>query len=242
MTTRVDAPYHSPRVVVRRTHDADEIERVLRSDAFDAPIPYFTDALLRTAVRTLLAPSAEVYFVVAEMDGSYAGFAFGHTLGPTFWRSFARRHVLRHPFALATLTFRLKIARPIRQRLARARSSPSTSLLTASSQEDTLVPRVERPFDWSASRPDIGQLDQLFVSRSCRGSGVGSRLLGMVTSEMSREHVTLIEAHVDGGNVASLKAFLKAGWTAVQMRDGDYYLSYRPATPDASAVRDKSPR
>jgi hypothetical protein len=59
----------------------------------------------------------------------------------------------------------------------------------------------------------------------------------MVTSEMARQDVTLVEAHVDEGNLASLKAFLKAGWTAVQTRDGDYYLSYRPATSGSTQLR-----
>ena len=54
--------------LVRRTHDPALIERILRADSFDAPIPYFP-RFLRRAVRELLAPSSDVYFIVAEVDG-----------------------------------------------------------------------------------------------------------------------------------------------------------------------------
>jgi len=216
--------------VFRRCHDPIVIEQILRSDAFDAPIPYFPRSFLRRSVRDLLAPSRDVYFVIAELHGEYAGFTLGHTLGPTLWRKFARAQLARHPFAIGWIVFRLKALRPLQWKLGgwlrRTRSlaadvSPNlTGILT--------VPKIDRPFAWSAERPDIGQVDQLFVRSRFRGLGLAPQLLRHLTAEMARQKVTLIEAHVDADNYSSLRAFLKAGYEAFQATGGDFYVCHRP--------------
>ena len=214
--------------VVRRTHDPALIERILLSDSFDAPIPYFPRRFLRSAVRDLLAPSSDVYFIVAELDGEYAGFVLAHTLGPTIWRKFARTQVWRHPLAIAWLMARLK-TRPLGWTLRRwLRRRPAPVALAQ--PPATLVPGVvemDRPFAWSPERPDIGQLDQFFVPLRFRGLGLAPQLLRQTMKEMAVGGVSMIEAHVDETNEASLRAFLSAGWEAFRASGGDFYVACR---------------
>ena len=214
------------KTVVRRTHDAALIERILLADSFDAPIPYFPRRFLRSAVRDLLAPSPDVYFIVAEVDGEYAGFVLAHTLGPTIWRKFARTQIWKHPLAIAWLVMRLK-ARPLTwmlQRWLRARPAP----VAGSAEPLNLVPgvvEVDRPFAWSPERPDLGQLDQFFVRARFRGLGLAPRLLRETMKEMAAGQVSMIEAHVDETNEASLRAFVSAGWEAFRASGGDFYVA-----------------
>ena len=105
--------------VFYRTHDRGVIERILRADAFDAPIPYFSKSLLRSAVDDLLASSPDVYFLVAEVRGEYAGFVLTHLLGPTLWRKFARDQFAKHPFGIVWVTVRLKVVRPLLWKIKR---------------------------------------------------------------------------------------------------------------------------
>jgi len=221
----------------RRTHDPAEIEAILRADAFDAPIPYLSTALLRRAVRDLLAPSARVFFIVAEVERDYAGFVFAHTLGPTFWRAFAREQLPRHPLAVAWLIVRLKLLRPLHWRLRRLRAGMRKPVPVSSSvgSPRVAVPRLDRPFTWSAARPDIGQLDQIYVRDEHRGLGVAPRLLEQLKVEMRGTGISLVEAHVDGANQPSVRAFLKGGWEAYEMAGGDYYVCWKPSV-DADAL------
>jgi len=218
-------------VVFYRTHDRGVIERILRADAFDAPIPYFSDALLRSAVDGLLAPSPDVYFLVAEVRGEYAGFALTHLLGPTLWRKFAREQVAKHPFGIGWLTIRLKVIRPLLWKMNRwaARARKPAAQPPRDVPSPPSVRRVDRPFAWSAPSPDIGQLDQIFVRADFRGRDIAPGLLEQLKLEMAERPFTLVEAHVDATNRASLRAFLKAGWEAYETSGGDYYVCWRPS-------------
>src|SRR5690348_13607638 len=114
-------------IEVRRIRDAEYIERVLRQDAFDEPIPFFPPRLLRHAVRDFLAPDERAYFVVAEVDGRYAGFVFAHALGVGLWRGFARNAIGRYPLAVATVVLRLMLRRARTRLQVRKRSQrPAT--------------------------------------------------------------------------------------------------------------------
>lgn len=218
-------------VVFYRTHDHTLIERILRVDSFDAPIPYLSDAQLRRAVRDFLAPSPDVYFLVAELGRDYAGFLLAHMLGPTLWRKFARDQFPKHPIGIAWLTIRLKVVRPLRWKINRWLARPRGSSAATRRQTNSVssVPKIDRPFAWSSARPDIGQLDQIFVRNAFRGQDIAPRLLEQLKFEMAGRHVTLVEAHIDAGNHASLRAFLKAGWEACETSGGDYYVSWRPS-------------
>jgi GNAT superfamily N-acetyltransferase len=215
--------------VIRRTHDPALIERILREDSFDAPIPYFPRRFLRRAVRELLAPSSAVYFVVAEVDGEYAGFVLAHTLGPSIWRKFARAQFRRHPIAIASIAIKLK-ARSLQWKLRRAVRKIRQESVVNTQHRINLPPGVRQmdgPFAWSPERPDIAQLDQFFVRAPFRGRGLASQLLQQTAVEMTAGKVAMIEAHVDDTNEPSLRAFVGAGWEAFRTAGGDFYVRYQ---------------
>jgi hypothetical protein len=214
--------------VFRRSHDPVVIERVLRKHALGSLIPAFPRRFLRSAVRELVATSPRVYFVVAELDGIVCGFALAQTIGPTMWRRFARANLLRHPFAIAWIVLRHKIFTPIAGQLRRSRTVDRSRITAGRISQELDIPRVDRPFSWTSwagNRPDVGQVDALFVCDSCRGRRVASGLLRFVQKEMTSSGVTLIEAHVDGTNIASLRAFRSAGWDACETAGGEFYVS-----------------
>jgi GNAT superfamily N-acetyltransferase len=217
----------SPRVpVARRTRDPEEIEGILRRDAIDAPTPYFTARLLRTAVRDLLASSPDVFFVTAHVQERYAGFVFSHALGPTMWRDFARRHALSHPIDLGLMMARLYLLVPLRRRFARqTRRSDQDRTFERTQGAPIAVPRSDTAFAWSRGNVRVGQVDMLFVRGDFRGLGVAPEMLRCVVRAMADRGVTRAEAHVDPGNYASLRAFLKAGWTGMEMSGGDFHVS-----------------
>ena len=214
--------------VVRRTTDPALIERILREDSFDAPIPYFPPAFLRRAVRDLLASSPAVYFVVAEVNGVYAGFVLAHTLGPTIWRKFARSQLWRHPIAIMWIAIRLK-TRPLLWTLRRRQRLRSVQRVRSADVANTppAVKQLDGPFEWSPEHPDIAQVDQFFVRAPFRGLGLAARLLRCAMCEMATNNVALVEAHVDETNEPSLRAFLRAGWEAFSTRGGDFYVRCR---------------
>ena len=222
-------------VSVHRSHDPATIERILAADGFDEPFPSFTRRLLRHAVRTLLAPAPRIYFIVAEVNGQYAGFAFGHTLGPGLWRQFAREHLTRYPLALAYVVVRLKVVRPATRRLHRIVGRLRSAAPAAEEPGGSQVETMSAPFAWSSERPNTGQVDLFFVRPECRGVGVGPRVLRCMTDEMAADGVTLIEAHADPGNMASVRAFLKAGFEGYRATGGDFYLCWG-ATPRRHAA------
>ena len=219
-------------LIVQRCHDATAIERILVRDAFDEPIPYFPRGFLRYTTRVFLATSPRVYVITAELDGQYAGFALGQTYGPDMWRRFARQQLMRHPLSIARVVWQLKVVRPLgrklRRRTHRRRSDEERPQVTPATALD--VPRIDRPFAWSIGRPDTGQVDQLFVPAERRGHGLAQALLRRMASEMGRDGISLLEAHVDAWNEPSLRAFLNAGFQAWRTSGGDFYVSCDPRT------------
>ena len=234
--------------VFRRTHDPELIERILRRDAFDVPIPCFTDGFLRLATSEFLAVSEDVYFVVGEVAGRYAGFAFAHTRGPRLWRDFAASQMMRHPWAVAGTIAQLQ-KRRLSERIRRARRgrSKATAVPPLSSQVglETSIEELNRPFAWSAARSDIGQLDQFFVAPEFRGKRLAEPLLRQVTDVMRNGKITMVEAHVDADNTASLRAFLRAGWRVFRTTGRDFYVTcvfdapsnYVPSPPRSLTCR-----
>ncbi len=233
MTTRFEAAGIDSRSPdFHRCHDPVVIEEILWRDSFGVPMPYFPRSVLRTAARELLAVSPDVYFVIAETQGQYCGFALGQTVGPTMWRKFAAAHLARHPFAILWMVVRLKLLLPLQWRANRWLSRRRLVATDGIPATVPGIPKLDHPFAWTTSgetnRAEIGQVDELFVCDTCRGKGIGPGLLTYLAWEMARGKVTLIEAHVDAGNLASLRAFQKAGWEAFLTAGGDYYVCHRP--------------
>ena len=217
-------------VTVRRCHDAEIIAEVLARDYFDAPICYFPKGLIKAAAKDFMATSPNAYFLLAEANDRYAGFVFGHTAGPKLWRRFAATQMFSHGPSLARVVFAQFIAKPIRSFLNRRHRRPGASRSRIGPKElPSDVGQIQRPFAWSPHTRNRGQIDLLFVNGNFRGQGIARRLLTAMTTEMSAAGVSLVEAHVDPENIASLRAFLCADWQAYQMLGADFYLRYEMA-------------
>jgi GNAT superfamily N-acetyltransferase len=200
-------------------------------DYYDAPIRYFPVPFLRRAVRDLLAPSLDVYFVTGELRGQFAGFVFGHTLGQHLWRRFALNNFARHPLSITWLLIQLRCLVPLRQRLARWRrtSGPAKDLRPVRAMPT--IRMLAHPFQWSPEQRDIGHIDMVFIRDEFRGLGLASQLIGFTTTEMARSGVAVVEAHVDVDNPASLRAFHKAGWEVFQTTGGDFFVRFSNQPP-----------
>jgi hypothetical protein len=205
-------------VSVIRCHDAATIQRLLSDDYFDYPVCLFTRRLLRAAAKWL-AESDEVYFMAAESGAHPVGFVFAHTLGFRLWRVFARQHLWLLPHALWVLA-KLRLFRrwsyPHR-RFAHARPQAAFAEMAGLG-----LPKIEAPFKSRTPDSRTGYVDLLFVSRESRGQNLGPLMLQGLVREMGARGVRIVEAHIDPGNYASARAFLKAGWTVVQTSTNDF--------------------
>jgi RimJ/RimL family protein N-acetyltransferase len=91
------------------------------------------------------------------------------------------------------------------------------------------LPKTDTPFRWS--RPDshaIGYIDLFYIAEPYRGQGYGITLLDAVTQEMGRTGVRRVEAHIDSGNYASVRAFVKARWTVAETLTHDFIAYVEP--------------
>jgi GNAT superfamily N-acetyltransferase len=217
MTSTIEDACH-----VRRCRDPQFIADVLERDYFDAPIRFFPKSLIRAA-SDFVAASPRSYFLVADVDGSYAGFVFAHTIGPSLWRRFALSHVMRYGPSLACAVWAQFVAAPLKSSANRDHPT-SSATYTGGKAIPECVQQVDHPFRWSPHRPGRGQIDLLFVKAEFRGQGIAPRLLSATATEMADTGVTLIEAHVDPENIPSLRAFLSAGWEAYRTSESDFYL------------------
>ena len=214
-------------VQLRRCRDPVVIEKFLRSDYYDRPIRHFPAPLIRSAADWF-AKCESIYFITAEADGQHAGFVFGHIFGSSLWREFVRQERFRHPLALAWVGVRSQVWPPL-QRFAK-RLSPRKGAAPVSGGRQgsrTLeVPRLDRPFAWSADDPSIGRIPMLAVRKDFRGRRLAPRLISRVAAEMASGGVTRIEAHVDPDNIAAVRAYLKARWEVFRAATNDFYVCY----------------
>jgi RimJ/RimL family protein N-acetyltransferase len=203
---------------VTRCTDAPTIEQLLASDYYDFPVSHFSPSVIHAAAKWL-AHSQATCFVIAHEGEQYAGFAFASTLGNQLWRQFARQHPWLAPQLLWILVQR-------RFRMRRRHSPPH--VLHALPQADynkiaTLdIPNSNAPFEWSRPDTSIGYVELLYVPGSFRGRDVAPRLLLSLLEHLKEQGVRRVEAHIDAGNYASVRAFVKAQWTVVKSSGGDF--------------------
>lgn len=214
-----------PSITVQRCLDARVAARILRQDYYDDPMPYLTDGVIRTLARDWITGKKEVYLLTVEVDGNYAGFVFGHRLGPHFWRLFARRHA-RHLPALLRARLRIKLGNKMR-------GHPSPRLEQKVEDVEAQVaalniPTLPRPFSWSpASDGRTGILPLVFVRKDYRGHGLAQRLLKEFCERMFADGAQSVEAHIDPQNLSSVRAFLKSGWEVYRMSSNDFWARKR---------------
>lgn len=219
MNTVTETIIAQAQVDVRRCRDHSVIANILRRDYFDDPIPRLSDKVIQTLARQWIATRSEVYLVTAEVNGSYAGFVFGHTLGPRFWRLFARKHPTHFPELVWTalqMKFGKKAGRGSKPPLNGSKPVDLESQVTA-----LAVPTL--PQAWAPAGIGNGFIPLLFVNPDHRGCGVAPRLLDELSEEMFRDGVKHVEAHIDLLNISSARAFLKAGFEVYRMATNDFW-------------------
>ena len=206
------------RVTVRRCREADFIARILQRDYFDEPICHFPRSTIRALASSWFATKRGIYFLIAEVDGSYAGFVFGHTLGSNLWRLFAREHPQHFPaFFWAWARMRmpgglLRINRNV---------SPQTVPLVEVAEERNGSSST-RSFAWSPANMRTGRIGLVYVNPDYRGYGVATLLLDDLVQQMATDGVARVEAHIDSLNTSSVRAFRKSGWQVTRMAAGDF--------------------
>lgn len=207
------------RIDVQRCRDPELIARILRRDYFDDPFPHLSNGAIRTFARDCAAPQNRMYLLTAEVDGSYAGFVFGHTLGPQFWRLFARAHP-RHLPALLWARARMKVSEKFPRRSAPV---PPDAPGEIEARIAALgISSVPRPFAWAEGDGRTGIIPLVFVSAHYRGHGLAQRLLETAVKEMFAGGASCVEAHIDIQNLSSVRAFMKSGWEVCRMSTNDF--------------------
>ncbi|HKP37099.1 MAG TPA: GNAT family N-acetyltransferase [Pyrinomonadaceae bacterium] len=209
------------RVEVQRCLDHEVIAGILRRDYFDDPIPRLSQRLLGTLARRWIASRSQVYLLTAHVDGAYAGFVFGHTLGPSFWRLFARTHPNHLPELLWTglkMRFENKVKRGSGEPLNGSRPVGLASQVGALN-----VSTLPQPFAWAPAGSNTGIIPLVFVHENYRGRSVARHLLDQISQEMFRDGAKCVEAHIDLNNVSSARAFLKAGFEVSRMATDDFW-------------------
>jgi GNAT superfamily N-acetyltransferase len=216
-----------PSVSVLRCRDPELIADILRRDYFDDPFPHLSDRVIRTFARAWVAGRPEVYLLTAEAGGAYAGFVFGHTLGPRFWRLVAARDARLRP-GLMWAALKMKAAAKLKPRAPRATTDAAVGDDLESRLESLGIPTLPRPFEWSPAG-GVGLIPLVFVHPERRGHGVAPRLLEGISEEMFRDGARSVEAHIDLHNLSSARAFLKAGFGVYRMATGDLWARKSPA-------------
>ena len=204
-----------------RCLDHELIVSILRRDYFDDPMPYLSEGVIQTLAREWIANRSQVYLLAAEADGEYAGFVFGHTLGPKFWRLFASSHPWVFP-ALALARLKMRLAPKIK--LRPVQSQPNKERNDLEAQIAALeISTLSQPFAWAPEGSRTGILPLVFVHPEHRGKGVAPHLLKQIVEAMLRDGAKSVEAHINIDNLASVRAFLKAGFEVYRMATNDFW-------------------
>jgi len=216
-----------PSLRILRCRDPVVVEAAVWDGYWEVPVCYFSRRLVRAAARWL-ATSDRSYFVVALLSGSPVGFMHCSTMGPHPWRVFARQHLHLLP---QLLWYRVLM----NQRVSRLLRYPGLRLASAGPRFDPekaaglALPVVDAPFAWGARDVGAGYAHVLYVAETLRGQGIGPLLLASAWDEMRGDGVRRVEARIDPGNSASVRAFLKAGWRVVRTSSGYFHASAQEA-------------
>jgi GNAT superfamily N-acetyltransferase len=215
-------------VNIRRCHDPELIASILRRDYFDDPIPHLSHRVIQTFAREWVAKRREAYLLTAEMDNHYAGFVFGQTLGPRFWRLFASEHPKLLP-ELVWATLKMKYAGKLKFGFQQLPFNGAESDALEAQIAALKIPTLPRKFTWDSPGSGTGIIPLVFVHPDFRGTGLAPYLLNRITEEMFRDGSKCVEAHIDLPNLSSVRAFLKAGFEVYRMVTNDFWA--RKAVP-----------
>lgn len=219
---------HEPLVTVSRCRDGEKIAWILARDYFDEPVRSFPPSLKRAFARRWCARADGLYFMTAEVAGEYAGFVFAHAMGDALFKRFARAHPTYLP-PLAWTLLKMRTTGLLGRRRAAGQEAPRPAGPDEGALAVLALPSLPGPFAWSPADGRTGRIGLVFVSPDYRGRGLAARLLGAVAHEMADDRIESVEAHIDLTNLASVRTFLKAGWSVSRASGGDFLACVRAA-------------
>jgi GNAT superfamily N-acetyltransferase len=175
--------------------------RYLEEHYADAPIRYLPAFVVKRLLRRWRCRS-EIFFLIAQLNETTAGFLFGQAVGARPWRRLLA-DPLTLPFAAAAL---------VRERLRRRpgqRSSDGSGRELAFPSYDDAPERV--PHDWSAG--EAANVEFIFVDPAFRGRDIAGQLLAGFADRLRAAEIGTSVAYIATSNAASERAFRKAGWS-----------------------------
>lgn len=149
----------------------------------------------------------DIFFLVAQLNETTAGFLFGQAVGAKPWRRLLA-DPLTLPFAAAAL---------VRERLSKRHGEPTphgSGRELAFPSYDDAPERV--PHNWSAG--EAANVEFIFVDPAFRGREIAGQLLAGFADRLPTAGIATALAYIATSNAASERAFRKAGWSIY--RDG----------------------
>ena len=187
--------------------------RYLDEHYADTPLRNLPAFVVKRLVRRWRGRS-DIFFLVAQLNETTAGFLFGQAVGAKPWRKLLA-DPLTLPFAAAAL---------IRERLHRRqgqRTPDGSGRELAFPSYDETLERVAR--DWCAG--EAANVEFIFVDPAFRGRNIAGQLLAGFADRLPTAGIATALAYIATSNTASERAFRKAGWSIY--RDGDRLRAVR---------------
>ena len=192
-----------------------DMAAILSRDYADAPLSFAPSPLIAVYAKQWRRRD-DVYFTRIDVDGRYGGFVFGHALGAQPWR-----RLLAAPFwtapAMAAIYARMKlgapsVAPPVAQSAAQSGTGAGAEAGAHENQDPVAPIWSEEAIPAERLATPFAMLEFFYAAPEFRGCGVGGRLIAAFEAAAAANGRDRLRAHISPWNIASVRAFLRAGW------------------------------
>jgi len=189
------------RIRLLREEDVEQTARLIAAGG--TTISGLADAGVFLPVCRDALGDRRVVMVLAVRAGEPVGYAFAVSDWQEYWRGFARRNPgIGLRVAWSRLADRVGIG-----------SSSGARRPTDEATPEGVVPVGTTGRHWGESSPTIGKVIDVVVDPSCRGGGIGGKLLRAMFAELAARGVTRADCRTEIDNASSIRMEIKAGWT-----------------------------
>ena len=151
----------------------------------------------------------DVRCVVADDDGALVGLVIAVINPRRYWRRF----VVRHPIAALVIL------------MSRLRSQTSPLDKEPGGQPvEPLVEPAPNEYKWSAGGAQAAAIQFIGVAAEARRGGIGSGLYETFFKLVSSAGITRVDAHIEPGNVASIRLHRRMGYRVFHDGSGFYAI------------------
>jgi GNAT superfamily N-acetyltransferase len=210
----------SKTVKIVKLDDASKIASIINQDYSDPPVCFFSPNVINILSSRFFIDNPDVFFLVAEVDDIYAGFVFGHCLGPRFWRIFATKN----PKCFLNVAYIILLQRFKRSKFMKKNTRGDGLDLN---KQNSLIslPSSEGDFPWKTTWGNGGILEFIVVRPEFRGMNIAPQLISALDHSIRAKGILYTEAHISRFNNSSIQAFIKAGFSATRVASGDVWVS-----------------